>query len=194
MTINKTAILLPMLAAASAVAGCVPPVTGASAGRDTSTPITAGPVAGRCYPGGCQWFDIRTFEMVRETERAALIKISTREGESTHAMSADHPRSSRGVLIEWGPYHDVYVFCSRELPALLSQTENGSYEVQRLDLIRGYVPEELIATRYGHVCHPDGGMQDYGAAERLGYRALRDGERGSFTLRSPEAIFDRLAG
>ena len=181
-----------MLAAASALAGCAPAVMGASAARDTSNPITAGPVAGRCYPGGCSWFDIRNFEMVRETERAALIKIYTREGGSDHAMSADAPQSSRGVRIQWGPYDEAYVFCSRELPAVLGQTRNGNYEVQLLGLINGGVPEEFMATQYGHVCHPDGGMQGDGAAERLGYRPLENGEIRIFALRSPEAIFDRL--
>ena len=181
-----------MLAAASALAGCAPAVTGASAGRDTTNPITAGPVAGRCYPGGCSWFDIRSFEVVRETERAALIKINTREGGSEHAMSADAPRSSRGVRIEWGPYEEAYVFCSREMPAIMGQLENGSYEAQELDLINGGVPEEFMATQYGHVCHPDGEMSGDGAAERLGYRSVRDREDRTFTLASPEAIFDRL--
>jgi hypothetical protein len=190
MTIMDRAKWLPVLAAGLAASGCM---TAGTAGRDTSNPITAGPVAGRCYPGGCSWFDIRSFEMVRETERGALLRLDTREGGSNHAMSADAPQSSRGVRIAWGPYsNDAYVFCSRELPAVITRAQDGSYEVLRLDLISGGVPEEFLRTQYGHVCHQVGELDGDGAVERLGYRPLRDGEEREFTLRSPEAIFDRL--
>ena len=190
MTIMNRAKGLIVLAAGLAASGCM---TAGSNGRDASNPITAGPVAGRCYPGGCSWFDIRSFEMVRETERGALLRLDTREGGSDHAMSADAPQSSRGVQISWGPYsNDAYVFCSRELPAVITLAADGSYEVLRLDVVSGGVPEEFMRTQYGHVCHPGGEVNSEGAVARLGYRPLRDGEEREFTLGSPEAIFDRL--
>jgi hypothetical protein len=160
-------------------------------GRDRSNPITAGPVAGRCYPGGCTWFDIRSFHVVRETEDGALIRVSIREGESTHANDADAPRSSRGVRITWQPYDDnSYMFCSRKLPAMISRADDGSFEAHRMNLIDGGVPEEVITTQYTHVCHPGGQLNGEGAAARLGYRSPT-GER-EFTLRNPEDIFARL--
>lgn len=192
MNIDGKGAWLPMLAGALALAGCMT-TAGADDGRDRTNPITAGPVAGRCYPGGCSWFDIRAFEMVRETEDGALIRYSTREGASEHRMDADAPRSSRGVRIEWGPWEDnVHVFCSVKLPAMMSRAADGSWEVQRLDLIGGGVPAEFVNTQYGHICHPDGSLDGDGAAERLGYRRLGEGEETVFTLRAPEEIFGRL--
>jgi len=184
---------LPVLAAAVAIGGCVPTVTGASAGRDTGNPITAGPKADRCYPGGCGWFDIRSFEVVRETETGALIRLDMREGSSSHPNDQDAPRSARGVRIDWGEYeNDTYLFCSTRLPAVLNRNEDsGGWEAYQLDLLTGGVPEESLATLYAHVCHPDGGLEGDGAAARLGYTD-RGGRDGAFQLRRPEEIFERV--
>lgn len=192
MTIKKSAIFLPMLAGAWALAGCMTTETGPDARRGRDNPITAGPVAGRCYPGGCTWFDIRSFDLVRETERAALLRIDVREGGSNHAMSADAPRSSRGVRIEWGEYGEAWLFCSRDLPAMITQGANGTYDVQRIDIIDGGLPQEVMITQYNHVCHTAEELRGDGAAARLGYRPMPEGVQMEFTVRSPEALFEEV--
>lgn len=193
MKFNRIAMWLPMVAAALAVAGCTPAVTGAGADPNVANPITGGPQIGRCFMGGCGWYQIRSFDVVRETEQGALIRLDMRDGSSRRRGDAASPRSSRGVDIDWGEYEkDEYVFCSSRLPAMISTAEGGGgWEALRLDLTMSSGATEYITNVYGHVCHPDGELNSEGAAERLGYRRY-EGQDHTIRLSAPEAIFGHL--
>lgn len=178
-------------AGACLLPACTPVVTGASARSAEVNPITSGPQIGRCYSGGCSWFDIRSFNVVRETSDGALIRIAMREGGS-ESGEGPHPESSRGVDIKWDEEtSNQYVFCSRRLPAIISQAEEGSYEARRLDLVEWSVPTEFITNVYAHVCHSGDNILAEGATARAGYRAVA-GEEQVIALSTPEAIFQHI--
>lgn len=186
-----------MMAAGTALAGCATidgsAGDGATAARDRGNPITAGPIAARCHMGGCGWFDVRSFEVVRETERGALIRLESRHGGSSHPGDQDMPTSARGVRIDWQPFHrNTWIFCSTAYPAIIELTEDGSYEGYRIDLTMPSGASEYITNQYVHVCHPNGELAEdqVEAARRLGYRPAGE-EPMAFELLSPEQIFDR---
>jgi len=188
---RKIAATAPLLGALWMLAGCMPTATSAGLDPNVANPITAGPQIGRCHMGGCSWFDIQSFEVVRETEDGALIRLKMRSGSSDHRDNA-YPQSSRGVKIDWSPFsEDEHLFCSTRLPAWIARGESGGWEADRVDLLLSAGATEYMHNLYGHVCHPDGDLEAEGAAERLGYRRY-EGEETSFALTSPEAIFDRL--
>jgi hypothetical protein len=193
---KAAASFLPLVAGAWALSSCTPVVTGASSARVAdANPITAGPQIGRCHMGGCGWFDIRSFEVVRETSDGALIRLDSRDGSSDHS-GGSYPASSRGVKIDWGPYSkDGYVFCSSRLPAVIDRAETGAgWEAYRLDVISPSGASQSVTNLYNHVCNNGVDMEAEGAAERLGYRPVQADASGDFTipLASPEAIFDHL--
>lgn len=180
-------------AASSAAPGDRSPASPASpAGADSNAAaaITSGPRIGRCYMGGCSWFDIQSAQIVRRTSEGTLIRIKAREGGSEHE-GVEPPQSSRGVAIEWGDYEgDQHIFCSTRLPAIITPTEGG-WEARRIDPVQWSVPAEYITNVYRHVCHPGGELDSEGGAERIGYRRAPE-EEPMILLRVPEAIFDRI--
>jgi len=181
------------LAATLALAGCATTGADGATARDRSNPITAAPHIGRCHMGGCSWFDIRSFEMVRETESAALLRLDMRDGSSSHPGGRDTPTSSRGVRIDWSPYdRNTYVFCSTQWPAIISPAEGGTgWDAYRIDLLMSAGATEYVTQQYLTVCHPDGALNAEGAAERAGYRRVGDDEPRQLRLGAPEEMFDR---
>jgi hypothetical protein len=196
-SIKAAASWLPIVAGAWALTACTPVVTGASTRSADANPVTSGPKVGRCHMGGCGWFEIRSFEVVRETSDGALIRLDMRDGGSKDTERADR-NSSRGVKIDWGPYqNDQYVFCSTRLPAVISPAEaGGGWEAYRLDLLSPSGASQAVTNLYNHVCNNGVDMEAEGAAERRGYRSVQADETGDFLLplTSPEAIFDHLGG
>lgn len=183
-------LLLAAVAAGGGLSACAPATGGASSRSAAANPITSGPQIGRCDRSGCSWFEIQSFEMVRETEHGALLRIKLRDGESDSG-SGPHPTSSRGVKIEWtGEVSDQYVFCSTKLPAIITGGE-GSYEAQRLDLIQWGNPSEYNMKVYSHVCHNGEDILAQGKAARAGYRSI-EGQEPNIALTRPEAIFDHI--
>lgn len=185
------AAALPLLAGSFALAGCTPAVTSAGADPNVANPITSGPQIGRCRMGGCSWFDIQSFEVVRETGEAALIRLRMRDGSSDH-RDDDYPETSRGVKIQWGDYADSeHVFCSTRLPAYISGS-GDSWEAAQLNPYGPSGVREYITKVYLHVCHPGQDVSTQTALQRLGYGPDTSTE-SDISLTSPEAIFDHLA-
>ena len=176
------------VAAPLALSACTPVTTGGSA--QSASQIVSGPFIGRCHMGGCGWYDIQSFEMVRETPEAALLRLTMRNGGSQHP--GDYPESSRGVAIDWGPVDsDTHVFCSTKMPAIISRGENGGWEGYRIDPTMSMGATESINRLYAHVCHNGQDIDAEGAAERLGYtRAPEDAPEIQVT--SPEQLFDLI--
>ena len=197
MSKSRVGGLMVAVAGSWALGACMPAVTGTSAQSAQSAsaaganPITSGPQIGRCYSDGCTWFDIQSFEMIRETEDGALIRLTMREGGS-RSGSGPHPENARGVDIEWEGYtSSEYVFCSKKLPAMISSEDGGAAEATVLDLLQWGVPTEVITNIYAHVCHNGERILDEGMAQRAGYRSM-EGQDREISLPSPVAIFDHL--
>jgi hypothetical protein len=192
-SIKAAASWLSVVAGAWVLAACTPVVTGASTRSADANPITSGPKVGRCHMGGCGWFEIRSFDVVRETSDGALIRLDMRDGGSDDTDRADR-NSSRGVKIDWGPYrNDEYVFCSTRLPAVISRAEGGAgWDAYRIDLLSPSGASQYVTNVYSHVCHSGVDMEAEGAGERLGYRRVQAGDSGDYVIRlsSPDAIFD----
>ncbi len=184
---------LAVLAASWALAACTPVTESAGLAPNVANPITSGPKIGRCHMGGCGWFQIRSFEMVRETGEGALIRLDIRDGGSEDTNRRDR-NSARGVKIDWGPYrNNDYVFCSTRLPAVIGPGESGvGWDAYRIDPLSPSGASQAVTNLYNHVCHTGVDMEDEGAAERLGYRRY-EGQDYSFSLSSPEAIFGQPA-
>lgn len=195
MTGKMRVAALPLLSATWALVGCTPAATSASLDPNVANPITAEPQLGRCHMGGCGWFQIRSFEVVRETEEGALIRLDMRDGGS---KDDDRPNraSPRGLNVDWGPYrNDEYVFCSTLHPAVISPAEGGNgFEAYRIDLLLSAGATEYVTNVYSHVCHTGVDMEAEGAPEGLGYTRFEadDAEDYVTRLSSPEAIFDQL--
>ena len=174
---------------ALALGGCASvadePVAPAGAVRQ----IASGPEIGRCHMNGCSWFEITDFDMVRETEDAALLRLTMREGASMHP-NGRYPARARGVRIDWGPPTEEYfAFCSRRRPALITRSDDGAWEALRIDPTTLSGATEFVTRVYAHVCH-DEDLLAAGAAERLGYRT-QNFDSPTFRLDVPEQIFYR---
>lgn len=139
------------------------------------------PRLGNCHMGECSWSREFKRDTLRTDKRGSLIRVSLLGGSSTTENSK--------VSWESSP-HDVFVFCSTSLPAVMLQTDTG-WQVDTLDLVNG-VPDVLntSAAIYSEVCHSQE-MIDASAAERLGYHASPDGS-DDIVINRPEDIFDRV--
>lgn len=105
-------------------------VTGSPAAAQRHRGLVDGPHVGRCVGGMCAWFSVTGFAVMRETSAGALLRVSTREGESVQP-SGRYPVSSRGV--RWRQAAgDTYVFCSVQRPAVISRVD-GSYLATPVD-------------------------------------------------------------
>ena len=172
-------------AAAVALGGCA---TTGDRGARADSPIV-GPIReGRCHMNGCSWFQVQSFDMVRETADAALLRVVSRDGSSMHP-DGNYPRRPRETDIQWAPESSTsYFFCSTRYPAIIYDNE-GVLEGYRLNMIMSAGATEFVHAQYRAICHPDGGLEAPGAAARLGYTSF-DGE-AEFRLSRPEDIFDR---
>lgn len=186
MTI-KSILCASVLAVTPLLAGCM--TTGSGSG---STGQLAGSIhEGRCRMGGCSWFQIQNFDVVRENTNGALLRVTLREGASDHPDN-NYPRRPRESQIRWAESSTVYFLCSTRYPALISEGEGGRWEGYRLDLTTPSGASEFVHNQYRAVCHPDGALNldTAGAAARLGYRSF-EGD-SEISLPSPEALFDQI--
>lgn len=187
---TRSAFSALAFAGAVALSGCATMGGGQSASGE---PIV-GPIReGRCHMNGCGWFQVQSFEMVRENEKGALLRVTQRNGGSTHP-DGNYPRRPRESAIEWSDHSETYyLFCSPLHPALIFQNEgDGSWSGFRLDLTMPSGATEYVQNQYRAVCHPDGALDadSAAAAARLGYTTF-DGE-SEFRLNRPEDVFDRV--
>ncbi len=177
---------------ACAVLGAALTLTGCATIDDASAdanPIIGSIREGRCHMGGCSWFQVQNFDVVRETEKGALLRVSMRSGSSDHP-NGDYPERPRESAISWSPAAESYFFCSKSYPAIVSRSDTGGYEGFRLDMTTSYGAIEAVQNEYRAICHPDGDMAASDSAARLGYTALV-GEP-ELLLARPEELFDRL--
>lgn len=175
-------------AAAVLLSGCATMSGASSSGEPIVGPIREG----RCHMGGCGWFQVQSFDVVRENEKGALLRVTQRNGQTTHG-NGNPPRRPREAAIDWSAETETYyLFCSSRYPAIISRNEaGGGYDGFRLDMTMPSGATEYVQNQYRAVCHPDGALDadTAAAARRLGYAPF-DGE-AEFTVARPEDVFDR---
>jgi hypothetical protein len=191
MSIKSFLIAVP-LAAMPLLAGCAATTAGTQSAstRSADEPIV-GPVReGRCRMNGCSWFQVQSFEVVRETEKGALLRVTMREGSSDHP-DGKYPTRPRPSAVQWTESDTSYYFCSPRFPAIIGENESGGWDGIRLDLTQSAGVTEFVHNTYRAICHPDGALDvdTAAAAARLGYTP-NEGEQ-EFTLSRLEDVFDR---
>jgi hypothetical protein len=170
-------------AAQIAVRNTVAPSATVTAARPADAPAKLGPPqGGYCHAAaGCSWFREAGREIVKQYARGRLIRVSLLGGFSTDEDAA----------VEWNKRrHDVFVFCSTKLPAVMVDTPNG-WQVDTLDFVND-VPGQLMASAliYASVCH-NKYFLDPPEAKALGYSALSD-DALEVHVERPEQIFERV--
>jgi hypothetical protein len=171
-----------MLAAAALLLALAAP-------RDGLPPGAGEPKTGRCHMGECSWFAEVNRETIRETSAGRLLRLAVLGGTSSSGEGEDYEDSyGPDAAVDWDRApHDVWVFCSPRLPAVMVRTPAGAIQADVLDFVGG-TPPVLESSRnlYVHACH---GEESEDMVERHGYAAPQIEE---LELARPEDIFDRL--
>jgi hypothetical protein len=172
----------PPLAANAATANAIAP-----AAAPAPAPAAGTAEIGRCHMDECSWSIIESRTPVRSDAAGSLYLLSVLGGTSTHP-GGDYPDDSRHVRIVWNAApHEVFVFCSRRLPAVILP-DRGRLQVDALDFVTGpFGYQEGSASLYVRICHPGDDWASNGFAARFGYQARE--EAPDISLERPEDIF-----
>jgi hypothetical protein len=176
------AILSALLAAQAAPAATPTPF----AGR------TGRVVRLRCHMMECGWHQPLSIETVRRGEGWELRKVTARNGRSVH-RSRMPSRYRRGLQIDWDAApRDHYVLCSRQAPAAMFRSDDGTWIAHRLDFFDMYGFAYSSAYIYLNACHGLGPetLQSEARLRSLGYSA--SGETRQLELSAPEQILEQL--
>ncbi|HEX8194395.1 MAG TPA: hypothetical protein VF552_16010 [Allosphingosinicella sp.] len=142
----------------------------------------------RCHMMECGWHQPLSIEAVRRGEGWVLQKVTARQGRSVH-RSETPGRYRRGLPIDWEAPSDHYVLCSRERPAALFRSEDGTWIAHQLNLFDLYGFAYSSAYIYLNACHGDPeALYDERRLRALGYQP--GGETRQIELSAPEAILD----
>ena len=149
--------------------------------------LVDGPHLGRCHMGGCSWFQVTAFSVVRERHGAALIRLTTREGGSGYGNTRVR-RASRRAPIQWGPpAEDYWVLCSTQRPAIIMKGNGDAWSAVAIAPAAPAGATEFVTAIYNHACHPGVNMTE-ARARRLGYRE-GSADAAEIPLQRPEDIF-----
>ena len=138
------------------------------------------PQLGYCHGGGCSWSREADRLVIRQDGRGRLIRLTLLGGFS----------DDMDATVQWNARaHDVYVFCSTRLPAVMLHTENG-WQVDAIDFVAG-VPGVLMSSAaiYARTCHGREFLEPEEAAG-LGYKALPE-DVAEVRVDRPEQIFEK---
>lgn len=160
------------------------------------------PDMGRCHGDHCSWSLTRSRTIVRKNLAGTLIRLTLLGGTSKNNTDGD----AKAAHIRWNAKpHEVYVFCSKRLPAVIMKndispafvkTSGGhrfpSYQVDVLDFVNG-IPGDLesSANLFVRTCYPGDDWASPDFARRNGLPAFDD--LPNVTIESPDGIF-RVAG
>lgn len=147
-----------------------------------AAPAAGTPHVGRCHGDECSWFRAESKHVVREEASGILYRLSVLGGSAPDGEDA---------AVRWDRRpHDVFIFCSRRLPAVILPVD-GALQVDVLDFVTGPSgPYETSANMYVDTCHPGEDWASDGFARRRGYQE-QDAER-EITISRPENIFDEV--
>jgi Short C-terminal domain len=170
-------------AAAQSAAAAIPRAASAAMGE---------PLLGNCQMDSCSYSRLVRRETVRESPVGRLLRVTLLGGTQGEAGD-DGPDGDAPIMWDREP-HDVFIFCSTRLPAVMMRV--AGQRTLQTDLIdlggRDAISDVLIssANLYMDVCH---GLRDRDLSEEsagLGYRpiprALLDGR---IAIERPEEIF-----
>jgi hypothetical protein len=146
--------------------------------------VAVEPQVGGCQRDVCSWRKQLSRDLVGSSAAGALFRVTFLGGSA--------PDSGRKPSIKWNRKpHDVYVFCSKQLPAVMMQVD-GSLQVDALGISPDEYPPPVLYTSasiYMEVCHntPD---QDLNVlAKRFGYAvSSQDAEAMSQGIKVPEDV------
>lgn len=149
---------------------------------NAAAPVSAPPQMGRCHDDECAWFRTESRSVVRREASGILYRLSVLGGTAPDEENAQ---------VRWARApHEVFVFCSRRLPAVILP-DNGVLQVDVLDFVTGPTgPYESSANLYVDICHPGEDWASEGFAQRHGYQ-VQDPER-EIRLTRPDNIFGAL--
>jgi hypothetical protein len=150
----------------------------AASGAPSSAVPAGTPELNSCEGGQCSWSITRSRVLVRQEGAGRLYRLTLLGGSAREGSNR----------IRWnrGP-HDVFVFCSPLLPAVILE-DSGHWQVDVLDFVAGPPPVlESSASLYVRACHPGEDWSADGFAARHGYRA-QDADR-EIALSRAEDIF-----
>lgn len=167
--------------------------------NDTAEPAKPAPVAtadpdlGRCYGDSCSWSLTQSSTIVKQQAGDTLIRLTLLGGSSPNDSDGD-PKTTH---ISWNAApHDVYVFCSKRLPAVIMKSDpqpelkqaRRGYQVDILDFVNG-IPGglESSANLFIRACYPKQDWADPDFAKRNGMPAFD--EEPQVTISAPEDIF-----
>ena len=138
------------------------------------------PQLGNCHMGECSWSIVQSTATVRADARGRLVRLVELGGASANETST--------VSWEKAP-HDVFVFCSTKLPAVIVRDGNG-WQVDVLDFVSGPPDVEMSsATTYSTTCHGQD-MLSSSMAQQLGYSSIPEHEQ-NISVTAPLQIFDK---
>jgi hypothetical protein len=131
-----------------------------------------------CDGGQCSWSITRSRVLVRQEGAGRLYRLTLLGGSAREGSNR----------IRWNRApHDVFIFCSPLLPAVILEDE-GHWQVDVLDFVAGPPPVlESSASLYVRTCHPGEDWSADGFAARHSYRA-QDADR-EIALSHAEDIF-----
>ncbi len=148
--------------------------------------LAAEPHVGACQRDVCSWRKQLSRDLVGSSTAGALFRVTFLGGSA--------PDSGRKPSIKWNRKpHDVYVFCSKKLPAVMMQAD-GSLQVDALGISPDEYPPPVLYTSafiYMEVCHNTPGPdQDLNVlAKRFGYAvSSQEAETLSQGIKAPEDI------
>jgi hypothetical protein len=109
-------------------------------------------LVGRCHMDVCWWFSIENSEHIGDSKKGELFKFSVKDWESNHpncTYSIIRDRKLTGTT-------DVYAFCSRTNPAIVSHSDTNAWSASlvfpdRNDTIFGV--NEGVYRIYWAMCH-----------------------------------------
>jgi hypothetical protein len=151
------------------------------------------PLLGNCHMDTCSYSRLVRRETLRESPAGRLLKVTLLGGTQGDASDAG-PDDDAPILWDREP-HDIFVFCSTRLPAVMMRVAGRrTLQTDLLDLGGREAISDLLvssANLYMEVCH---GLRDRDLAVEtagLGYRpiprALLD---SGIDIESPEEIFN----
>ena len=139
---------------------------------------------GSCQRDVCSWRKQLARDLIGSSPGGALFRVTLLGG------SAPDGRGKPSIKWNRKP-HDVYVFCSKKLPAVMIQVD-GSLQVDALGISPDEYPPPVLYTSasiYMEVCHntPD---QDLNVlAKRFGYAvSAQEAETLSQGIKTPEDV------
>jgi hypothetical protein len=165
--------------------------TGAVAPPATNR-ASAEPLLGNCHMDSCSYSREIGRETLRETPAGRLLRVTLLGGEQGEAGD-DGPSEEAPIVWDREP-HDIFVFCSTRLPAVMLRVPHQrALQTDLLDLAGPSAISDLLissANLYMQICH---GLRDRDLSEEiagLGYHPIAPALLDSgIDIERPEEIF-----